>query len=175
MSFTALLTAGGIGLQAFGAYRQAQYAEAQAKAQAQIMRNKQIVAEQNAKAAQAKGLFDQLRALRRGKERIGRLRSQLGKANVLMDREAPANMLAEQAVRNAEERAYIGYASKQEQYQQLVSAGAYGASAENLRTQAEYTKEMGRWNVGKTLMGGFLGMGETGMLEKTPFADWWKV
>jgi hypothetical protein len=173
MSFTALLTAGGIGLQAFGAYRQAQYAEAQAKAQAGMMRYNQQVAEQNAKAIEAKTTFDQLRELRRGKKRMGRLRARLGASGVLMDEGAPANILAEQAYENALETALVGYEGRVAASRQRAAGTLYGAQAGIYGQQAKSYRQAGRLGVGTTLLTGFSRMGQKGMLEGTPFGSWW--
>lgn len=173
MGFAALLTAGGIGLQAFGKYREAQYAEAQAKAQADMMRYNQQVAEQNAKAIEAKTTFDQLRELRRGKKRVGRLRARLGASGVLMDEGAPANILAEQAYENALEVGLIGYEGQVAASRQRSAGTLYGAQAGIYKDRASSYKQAGRLGVGTTLLTGFSGMGQQGMLENTPFGSWW--
>jgi hypothetical protein len=175
MGFAALLTAGGIGLQAFGGYRQAQYAEAQAKYQSKMMERNQVVAEQNAKAIEAKGVFDQLRLLWLQKKRMGRLRAGLGKAGALMDRDAPANILAEQATEDALERSLVGFESMTEAARMRDVGTQFGMKADLYGMQAKDFSQAGKLGVATTLLTGFSHMGQQGMLEKTPFADWWKV
>ena len=167
MSFAAALMAMGTGMKALSTYRQGQYASMQAKAQAQISGYNMQVAEANAEAIKQKSIFDQLRALKRGRRIMGTLRAKQGVSGAMMTEGAPADVLAEQAFENALDVALIGHEGLVGAARQRAAARMYGAEAGTYLRRAKYMRQAGKVGAATTLLTGFGTMSEKGMFPKS--------
>ena len=173
MGIMTAIAIGGLAMQAASKYREGQEAAAEAKGQAYMSDYNQKVAEQNAKAIEAKTNFEQIRAQRRGERISGSLKARLGASGAMVSEGAPANVLSEQAVENALDVALIGIEGRTEAGQQRSAATLYGMEAKNYRAQARNARRAGRIGAGTTLLTGFSNMGQQGMFEGTSLGKLW--
>ena len=153
----------GVGMQGLSAYRQGQYAAQQAKAQAAISQYNSEVSLANAEAIKQKSMFDQIRALHRGRRIEGKLRAKMGASGAVISEGAPADVLAQQGYENALDVALIGYEGIIGAQQQRSAAGMYAAEAANYRTTASNVRQAGRYGALERLLTGFGTMSAEGM------------
>jgi hypothetical protein len=120
------------------------------------------VAEQDARAAEAKTRFDQIRQQKEGQRFLGRLAARLGASGAVMDEGAPLTLMAEQAGELALENMLIGVEGRTVtgRYQ---SQGTLASMQGRLYGQrGENAYRTGLLRGGSTLLQGFNSMNQQG-------------
>lgn len=155
MAIGTALAIAGIGLSAYGSYKEGKANKDAAKAQEKLNLFNAQVMEENAKATELKTRFDQVRWARQGRGMEGTLRAKLGASGADTSEGAPLAAMARQAFEVELQSALIGYEGQQQaaQYRSEAQAARMGAAVDRKRASNAMTAAY--LNMGSTILGGF--------------------
>lgn len=156
MAFVApILMAASTAVGVASAIQQGRVARAQAKAQSQMEEYNRDAAERDARAAEAKTRFDQIRQQQYGRRVMGRLKAKLGASGALTSEGAPLMLLASQAAELALENALIGVEGRTQAGRYRSQATLYGMQRDIYKMQGRSAQQASYLQAGKSLLSGF--------------------
>jgi len=150
---TALLI--GTGMSAVGQIQQGRIAEAEGKAAQQIEEHNAAVAEQEAKLAEKKGLYEMRRTAREGERLIGSQVAQLGASGAGLGVGAPLRLIEEQMAEIELEKLLTGYEAMTEAQRARGQAASYRMRGELARERGKAAKGASYFGAGSSLLQGF--------------------
>lgn len=160
MAFAALLAAG---FGAWSTYQSGRIAQAESRSQANIALHNAQVAEQDAKAAEEKTRYDQIRQQRIAQAMLGTMRAKAGASGVEIDTGAPLKALGAQAGELALENMLIGVEGRTQASRFESEANVQRSQAKIYRQRAKNAGAAGIIGAATTLLTGFAQGREEGM------------
>jgi len=149
-----LFSTAGAGVQMYGQYEQSQAQAQAANYQAQVARNNQIVAQQNAQLALEQGQVQEQAQRQKTGQQIGGIVAQEAASGVNPNSGSPLRVRSSAAETGELDALTIRSNSELQARNYLVNASSYGAQAGLLQAQAGWDASAGWLNMGTSLLGG---------------------